>query len=402
MPSYLYKAKDASAQTISGRIAAQNQDEALEMVHSQGLVPIFIEEETARGVLVSEIRERRVKSKELYLFTKQLSGLIKSGVALLKGLEVIGAQTRNMYFARAISDIAVGVKTGRSFSACLGDYPAVFSPLYVAMIRVGEEMGHLREVLADLAVFQKRQEEMSSKVSGALVYPVVMLLVGGSTIFFILTFVMPKISAIFAGTGERLPWPTVTVMAVSHFLKLFWAPIVMAAAVAGVTFNRWRVTPQGKIVIGQWLLGVPFVRDLVLKADLARFARTMHLLLDSGLTLMRAIEVAAPTIDNPQLKADIFLCAERLSGGENLGGCLKRSALVPEVFVQILTVAEESGTLDDALKDIAESCEADVNEAVKTMTTLLEPFMILAVGLVVGFIVFAMLLPIFSMDIMAR
>ena len=402
MPSYIYKAKNTAAQTVAGRLNAQNQDEAIESIHQAGLVPVSVEEENSQGVLLSAVRETKIKSKELYLFTKQLAGLIKSGVALLKALEVIASQTKNQYFAKVLQDIVLDVKTGRSFSAALIDYPAVFSPLYVSMVQAGEEMGHLRAMLLDLAEFQKKQEEMSSKVAGALVYPVMMLGVGGATVFFILTFVMPKIAVIFAGTGERLPWPTIAVMAISHFLKLFWAPILLMIAVGWFTFNRWRTTPVGQIVIGGILLKMPLIKELVLKADLARFTRTMHLLLSSGLTLVRAIEVAAPTIHNPQLKAGILRCAEGLTAGENLGNCLKKSPLIPDMMTQVLTVAEESGSLNDALKDIAESYEGDVNEAVKAMTTLLEPMMILGVGLVVGFIVFAMLLPIFSMDIMAR
>lgn len=402
MSSYVYKAKNPAAQTVTGRIQASNQEEALETIYNQGLVPVSIEEETSQGRLVSQIRATKVKSKDLFLFTKQLSGLIKSGVALLKALEVICRHTRDPYLAKVLSDIASGVKAGRSFSGALGDYPMVFSPLYVNMVRVGEEMGHLREVLADLAEFQKRQEELSSKVRSALVYPMVMMGVGAVTVVFILTFVMPKISAIFTSTGQQLPWPTVFVMTISRFLQTSWLPIAVAAGAVTLVFGRWKASAAGQAVTGRILLSVPFVRDLILKADLARLCRTMYLLLDSGLTLVRSIDVAAPTVHNPQLRTDIFQCAEGLNAGENLGSCLKRSTLVPEVFVQVLTIAEESGALNDALKDIAESCEADVNEAVKTMTTLLEPLMILIVGLVVGFIVFAMLMPIFSMDLMAQ
>lgn len=402
MSSYLYKAKNTAAQTITGRINASNQDEALEAITQQGLVPVSIEEETAQGVLVSQIRERRVKSKEMYLFTKQLASLIKSGVTLLKTLELLSVQTRNPYFSKIVTDITFGVKTGRSLSSCLTDYPGVFSPMYVSMVRVGEELGQLRQVLNDIADFQKRQEEIASKVGGALVYPLVMLGVGAVTVVFILAFVMPKITVIFSGSGQALPWPTVVVMSVSHFLKAYWM-IFAAAAAAGIfAFNRWRVSAAGKIAMGALGLKLPIVRDLVLKTDLARFSRSMHLLLDSGLPLVRAIEVAAPTMHNPQLKADIFACAEGLSAGDSLGICLQRAVYIPPLFVQILSVAEESGALTDALKDIAESCETDVNETIKVLMTLLEPAMILGVGLVVGFIVFAMLLPIFAMDIMAR
>jgi general secretion pathway protein F len=229
-----------------------------------------------------------------------------------------------------------------------------------------------------------------------------MLAVGAATVVFILTFVMPKIATIFAGTTEHLPLPTQIVMSVSAFLKIFWLPLFGAVALMAIMLKRWGQTPQGRIKVGQALLGLPLIRELIIKADLARFARTLNLLLQSGLPLVRAIEVAAGTIDSPQIRVDMFVCAEGLTAGENLGNCLKRSVYFPELFVQALAVAEEGGELSSALADIAESCEAEVNEAVKVVTTLLEPAMILAVGSIVGFIIFAMLLPIFSMDIMAR
>lgn len=402
MLSFVYKAKDASAKSITGRISANNQDEALDELNRQGLVPVSIEEEAAAGVLVKNIRERRVRHKELLLFTKQLAGLIRSGVVLLKALEVIAAQTTNIYFAKMINDIAMGVKTGRSFSACLSDYPTVFSSLYVSMIKAGEEMGHLREVLSDIADFLKRQDEMALKVRSALVYPCVMLVVGMVTVFVILTFVLPKIAVIFTGTGEQMPWPTRVVMAASHYLRIFSIPIIAVAAGGFVLFNRWRKSPGGKITLGFFGLGIPFIKDLLLKTDMARFARTLYLLLDSSLPLTRSIEVATATINNPQLRADVYLCAQGLTAGENLGACLKRSVFMPVIFVQMLSIAEESGELNDALKDIADSCETEVNESLKTMASLIEPLMILAVGLIVGFIVFAMLMPIFSMDVLAR
>ena len=402
MLSFVYKAKDTAARSVTGRISANNQDEALELLNRQGLVPVSIEEETTAGVLVKNIRERRVRSKELFIFTKQLAGLIKSGVTLLKALEVIAAQTSNAYFSKIINEIALGVRTGRSFSVCLGDYPAIFSPLYISMIRAGEEMGHLREVLSDISDFLRRQDEMSLKIRSALIYPCVMLAVGMATVFIILTFVLPKIAVIFSGTGEQMPWPTRIVMWASHYLRLFSIPVILMAGGCVIFVNRWRKSSNGRITIGFWGLGTPILKDLILKADMARFSRTMYLLLDSGLTLSRSIEVATATINNPQLRADVFLCAQGLSAGENFGSCLKRSVFIPVLFVQMLSIAEESGELTDALKDIADSCEMEVNETLKSMTSLLEPLMILAVGLVVGFIVFAMLMPIFSMDILAQ
>ncbi|MDE1920649.1 MAG: type II secretion system F family protein [Candidatus Omnitrophica bacterium] len=402
MPSYIYKAKKDAVNLISGQISAQNQDDALEFINQLGLIPVSIEESNAEGVLFRDIRAVRIKGRELYLFSKQLASLLKSGLTLLKALEVLSGQTKNAYFSRVISEIAIGVKSGRSFSTSLSDYPAIFMPLFVAMVSAGEEMGKLQQMLNSVADFLRAQEEFSTKVRNACVYPAFMLVIGISTVIFILTFVMPKLSVIFAQAGQVLPWPTRVVMSISHFLKLYGLWAAAGAAIGLAAFRRWSQTPGGAIVIGQFLLNLPFIREFVLKVDLARFTRTLSLLLESGLTIIRSIEMAIPTMHNPQLKADLRLSIQSLTGGENLGQCLGTSGLIPPIMVQLITVGEESGSLQESLKDIAETYESDINETTKMITTVLEPVMIVVVGGVVGFIVFAMLLPIFSMDIMAQ
>jgi type II secretory pathway component PulF len=402
MPSYFYKAKKDAANAISGQINAQNQEDALDIIHQLGLIPVSIEESTSDGVLLSDIREVKIKAKELYLFSKQLAHLLKSGLTLLRALEVLAEQTKSMYFAKVLDEVSIGVKSGRSFSACLADYPAVFSPLFVAMVRAGEEMGKLQQMLSNVADYLYAQQQFSSKVRSALVYPVFMLVIGVLTVIFILTFVMPKMSVIFKDAGQNLPLPTIIVMNISHFFRAYGIGVVVFGAIAFMIFNRWRTTTQGSIIVGQFLLGLPFVRDFVLKVDLARFTRTMSLLLQSGLTIIRSIEMAVPTMHNPQLKMDLLLCIQNLAGGENLGSCLAKSRLIPPLTAQLITVGEESGSLQESLKDIAESYEADINETTRMITTVLEPVLILTVGAVVGLIVFAMLLPIFSMDLMAR
>ncbi len=402
MPSYIYKAKKDAVNSITGQISAQNEEDALEIINQLGLIPVSIEESNAEGVLFSNIREVKIKDKELYLFSKQLANLLKSGVTLLKALEVLSEQTKSVYFARVLGDVSIGVKSGRSFSACLADYPAIFIPLFVAMVRAGEEMGKLRQMLNSVADFLKAQEEFASKVRSACVYPAFMMIIGISTVIFILTFVMPKMSVIFTEAGQVLPWPTRVVMGTSHFFQAYGFGTIIVGAIGLLMFNRWRATSRGTILIGQILLNLPYVRAFVLRVDLARFTKTMSLLLESGLTIIRSIEIAIPTMHNPQLKMDLLVCVQGLTAGENLGQCLSRSNLIPPMMVQVITVGEESGSLQESLKDIAESYEADISETTKLITTVLEPIMILAVGGVVGFIVFAMLLPIFSMDIMAH
>lgn len=402
MPSYIYKAKKDASNTINGQINAQNQEDALEAIHQLGLIPVSIQESNAEGVLFSDIREIKIKPKELYLFSKQLANLLKSSVSLLKALEVLSGETKNIYLSRVIGEISIGVKSGRSFSACLCDYPAVFSPLFVAMVRAGEEMGNLRQMLGNVADFLKAQEEFASKVHSAMVYPVFMLTVGVLTVIFILTFVMPKMTIIFMDAGQNLPLPTKVVMSISHFLKAFGIQAIFLGTIGFLMFNRWRRTTGGSFLVGQFLLNLPGVRLWIVKVDLARFTRTMYLLLDSGLSIIRSIEMAIPTVHNPQLKIDLTSCVQSLTAGENLGQSLARCPLIPPMMTQLITVGEESGSLQESLKDIAESYEADINETTKLITTVLEPLMILAVGAVVGLIVFAMLLPIFSMDLLAH
>jgi type II secretory pathway component PulF len=402
MPSYLYKAKKDAANAISGQIDARNEEDALEIIHQLGLIPVSIQESNAQGVLFSDIREVKVKGNELYLFSKQLANLLKSGLTLLKALEVLARQTKSVYFSKVLDDVSIGVKSGRSFSACLSDYPAIFSPLFVAMVRAGEEMGSLRQMLSSIADFLHAQEEFSSKVRSAMVYPVFMLGIGILTVIFILTFVMPKMSVIFTDAGQALPLPTKIVMGVSHFFKSYGIAVVLLGVLGILAFRRFQATPQGAILTGRFLLNLPCVRDLVLKVDLARFTRTMSLLSASGLTIMRSIEMAVPTVHNPQLKMDLLFSLKDLAAGESLGVCLAKSNLIPPMMVQLITVGEESGNLQESLRDIAESYEADINETTKLITTVLEPVMILVVGAVVGLIVFAMLLPIFSMDLMAH
>jgi type II secretory pathway component PulF len=278
----------------------------------------------------------------------------------------------------------------------------VFSPLFVAMVSAGEEMGKLRQMIDSMADFLRAQEEFSSKVRSALVYPTFMLTVGIMTVMFILTFVMPKMAVIFKDAGQALPLPTVIVMSVSGFFRHYGMEMAVVLAIAILAFQRFKDTTRGSIIIGQFLISLPLVRDFVLRVDLARFTRTMSLLLESGLTIIRSIELAIPTVRNPQLKIDLLMCIQSLTGGENLGAALNRSRLVPPLTAQLITVGEESGSLQTSLKDIAETYEAEIDETTRLITTVLEPVLILGVGAVVGLIVFAMLLPIFSMDLMAR
>ncbi len=402
MSTFFYKAKKDASNTVTGKINANHVEEAIERIYQLGLVPVSVQLATEQGALVSDIKVVSVKIKEVAIFSRQLSGLLKSGVPLLRSLEILSVQTKHRYLSNVINEIGIGIKSGRNFSACLNDYPVVFTSLYVAMIKAGEEMGQLRQMLLSMSEFLRKQEEFMVKVRHALVYPAVMLLVGLGTVIFILTFVMPKVTVIFINTKQHLPWPTQVVMALSHFLRYAGIPILFIISVLTFMFNKWQNTAQGKFTIGKMVLAIPVLRDFILKADLALFTRTLQLLLESRLPIIRAIETAVPMVSQPLLRAQLLMCAEQIKGGESLGNALSVATLIEPMMVQQITVAEESGNLPEALGDLAQGYENDVDAMTKTVTALIEPLMIVGVGAIVGFMVFAMLMPIFSMDILAH
>ncbi len=397
MPTFVYRAKKSSAETVSGQINAQTKDEAVDLISQLGFLPISVEPQVVKVVEVG-----RIKSKEIYIFSKQLANLMKSGVSLLRALKIVEEQTSNVYFKHVIASIADNVKNGRALSESLALYPKVFSPLFVTMIHAGEESGNLYEILMSIAAHQQRQEEIKSKVKTAMVYPCLMAGVGLATIFFILCFVLPKMAGLFSSLGNNLPLPTMILLSLSKFFNKAWIFILLAIAFASIAIYRWMGSAKGKLVFSEFILRLPLFGDVLLKTELARFASTLSLLIKSGVSIVRALQIAIPVLNNQLIREQLWRCKDLLVAGRSFAEGIAQVKQMPPMMGQMINVGEESGNLVDVLKEVGESYEQEVNEKVKIMTTLLEPIMILAVGLVVGFMVFAMLLPIFQIDVLAK
>jgi type II secretory pathway component PulF len=271
----------------------------------------------------------------------------------------------------------------------------------VALVRAGEESGRIKELLASLTVYHRKQDEISQKIRGALTYPAFMLVVGVGTVLFILSFVMPKISVLFDGMHTVLPWPTRMIMGLSHGLRVAWPLLAVAVFLAALVSRFIAQAPALRRRVKSFFMDLPVIKGLAVKADMERFSRTLGLLLESGIPILKALEIAVPTLDYEPLRAELAVCQERVAGGASFGECLRESVNVPDIVAQLIVVGEESGALPGALRDIADTYEQEIGEATKAATTLLEPLLILIVGLVVGFIVFAMLMPVFQMDMFA-
>ena len=415
MPTYHYKAKKGT-EAVEGRIEADSEKAAVEKLSLSGHLPLRVEledgsQETSGNGLkpfpanpakIPVKSKGRVQSKEITLFSRQLASLLKSGVPILKALDIILEQSENPYLKYVLGNIHREIKEGSTFSSAFQNYPKIFPAIYIAIIRSGEDSGSLPDALLRISDYRAKQEEIVSRVRMALAYPVLMAVVGAGTIIFMLTFVMPRLLRLFSNMGQRLPLPTRVLMALSSGLRQWWWLIILVL-VGVVLFVRSRLkTEQGRMFWSALELKLPLFGRFILKAELSRFSRTLELLIKNGISILRAIDVAIPVLNNEIIKKQLKESYKDLEQGGSFGRSLKKSKLFPPFMSNLIIVGEESGRLEGALSEIASSYERDTDERIKTMANLLEPLLILGMGLVVGFIVMAMLLPIFEINVMTN
>jgi len=405
MPIYRYRAKKGPQEIIESKIQAQSEAEAIDKINQIGLIPIRIEEEhstTSAKTSYPNKPKGKVPSREVTIFSRELASLLKSGVPILAALNIISEQSESIHLKNTLRIIHDAVKDGSTFSAVLSMHPQIFSSLYVAMIRSGEDSGALAAVLLRIADYRSKQEEMLSRFRMALAYPVLMAIVGLGTVIFMLTFVMPRLMKIFINLGQDLPLPTKILIFTSNGLRQWGFWIILILALIILIFRRQMRTKTGRISLSLLKLHLPLYGKFTLKAELARFSRTLELLIKNGIPILQAMDIATPVLENEIIKNQLSKSYKELEQGGSLGRSLRNSRLFPLFMTNLIIVGEESGKLDEALSEIASSYERDTDESMRIMASLLEPLMILAMGLIVGFIVVAMLLPIFQINVMAH
>ncbi|MCD4779202.1 MAG: type II secretion system F family protein [Candidatus Omnitrophica bacterium] len=396
---YFYKAKKNTGETVTGEISAQSHDEAVELIHQLGLVPVHIVPNEA----LTEIKDKkqRISSKELYVFTRQLSNLLKAGISLMRALQIIADQNDDNSLKWMLQDIIKNIKNGLSFSECLTHYPNIFSSLYIALVHAGEESGNLKEVSQNIAQYLKKQLEVISKVKTAFAYPTLMAVVGAATVYFVLTFVLPRMIGVFESVGQTLPFPTLILVNVSRFLSNIYVFISVFVFFLFITIKQWQSYRQNKYVWLSRLIPLPMVRSLLLKIDLARFARTLMLLMRGGISLTDSLQMAAGVLHHTKIKQKLIIVKEELVAGGSLGVNIKKVKEIPKMMGHLIAIGEESGNLNEVLGEIADIYEQETDDSIKTVTSLLEPLLILVIASFLGFIIFAMLLPIFQMDLLS-
>jgi general secretion pathway protein F len=408
MPVYEYTALNTKGKTVSGIIDAESAQSARQKLRGAKIYPVSIKEthktslEKSSWIAGFSRSFIRVKPSEISMMTRQLATLVGAGFPLVSALDTLIPHTKSQGFKRVLAQIKDAIVEGNSFAAALSGYSGIFSPVYINMVRAGETSGTLEIVLDRLADITEKQQALNSRIKSALAYPVLMALIGMLVLFFLLTFIVPSIASIFSDMGKALPAPTQILIGVSNFFTSFWWIIGILAAGALVSLLQIKKTEKGRYHWDRTLLGMPGIGILIKKLAVARFARTMGSLLENGVTMLSALDIVQNIVGNVLLSRAISQAADDVGKGQGLGASLATTALFPGLSIQMILVGEQSGELEGMLNKIADVYENEVETTVMSLTSLLEPLMILVMAVIVGFIVLSICLPIFEMNELIR
>jgi len=405
MPTYIYKAKKGPTDIVEGRLEADSQDHAIDQLSQKGLLTVSITSQQDAGkekqsVGFLNFNSGRIRSQDIDVFTRQLASLIRSGVPLLRALSLISRQTENNALRDVAGMLEKQVRDGKTFSGAIAEHPSVFNSLYLNMVRAGEKSGTLGDVLLGLAEYRQKEQDIKQKVVAALAYPLLMIGVGIATIFIMLTFFLPKFIVLFEDMKQTLPLATRILIGISKFMAVNWYWFILVAIITFLLLGRTKEGSKNKFLLDFIKLRLPFVKIFIKNTEVARFTRTLSLLIKSGIPVCDGLDFATEVLDNDSLKKSLREARlDIINQGSSLSASLKNIDVFPAFALNMIAVGEESGRLEWSLKDISDVYEREVEQGIKIATTLLEPVLILFVGAFVGFIVFAMLLPVFNMSL---
>lgn len=409
MQLYVFQAKQGPDGVIDVEVAAETKEEAVQKVEAMGLVPIRMTEKAVAQsqAAVHERRSlfgwKRSAGRNLTVFTWQFASLLRAGVPVLKALTLLAQQTPDQSWRDMVSALEHEIRSGKMLSDALRSYPQYFDVLYLGLVKAGEKSGTLDQVLQELADHLQKQQALRQQIKAALAYPSLMLVFGLGTVFVMLAFFLPRLTGIFADMGESLPLPTRMLLAGSNFMARYWPWFLAFAAMSALLFARLKQGSKRKYLMDRLKLRVHFVRHLVSQAEILRFSRTLALVLANGIPAFQGFELARETVDNEAFRDTLQRAGARIiNDGATLSASLAETGSFPPLALSMLVVGETSGRLEQALLELANSCEREINQNVRVIMSLLEPLLILLIGGVVGFIVFAVLLPIFNIGAMVK
>ena len=408
MSVFEYVALDEKGRQRKGFVDAPGIAAARQKLREENVYPVEINQAADRketalaGVFKINIWER-VSAKDASMFTRQLSTLLGAGMPLVPSLSILIKQANNPLLKKSLAQIREQVNEGKSLTESMSNFPQIFQPFYLNMVRAGEASGTINLVLERLADFSENQQALMGKIKSAMYYPIAVLFVGSAVIFLLMTFLVPKITGIFADMHQTLPLVTIILIAISNFLKSFWWLILILLAVAVAAFKYMTTgTEGGKRQWDNAKLKIPVWGQINRKIAIARFSRTLATLLQSGVPLLAAMEIVRNVVNNIIIGEAIRKAGKDVEEGKGLSGPLAQSGIFPPLVTEMIAVGEQSGTLESMLNRIATAYETEAQANIMVMTSLLEPLMIVVMAILVAFIVVSILLPIFEMSQLVR
>ncbi len=407
MPVYEYTALDLKGKTVSGIIDAESYPAAKQKLRTSRIFPVSIKE-TRKTAAKKESRFseitifQRVRPADVAIITRQMATLLGAGFALVPALDTLLPNTKAPGLKKTLAHIKDSIVEGNSFASALSQYPNVFTPVYINMVSAGESSGTLEIVLNRLAEISEKQQALKSRIRAALAYPILMTFIGVVVLILLLTFIVPSISSIFVDMDRVLPTPTRVLIGVSGILQSYWWALLLVLLGLIITFNSVRKTEKGRFFLHKTLLRLPGIGNLAKKIAVARFSRTLGSLLANGVTMLSALEIVKNIVGNVLLSEAVDRAAKEVGKGKALGAALSEGEIFPPLSIQMVMVGEQSGELEMMLEKIADVYEGEVESTVMSFTSLLEPLMILFMGVVIGFIVLSITLPIFEMNQLIR
>jgi type IV pilus assembly protein PilC len=392
MPTFTYTARALNGDLKSATIDAPSRDDVIAQLKRQRLNVVKIDEATSK-----KKKGGKITMRDIVIFTRQFSTMINAGLPLVQALDILAGQSESPALRDVTKAVVFDVESGNTVADALRKHPKAFTDLYVNMVAAGEAGGILDTILMRLAVFMEKNDALVRKVKGAMIYPGVIMSVAAIAITVLLIFVIPTFERMFASVNMALPLPTRIVIGASRFLQGYWWAVIAVVVGLAVSLKKYYATSDGKLKIDRLMLQMPVLGDVLRKSAVSRFTRTLGTLISSGVSILEGLEITAKTAGNRVIQDAIMESRASIAGGETISAPLKKSQVFPPMVISMIAVGEQTGGLDEMLTKIADFYDEEVDAAVSNLLAMMEPLMIVFLGVVVGGMVVAMYLPIFDM-----
>ncbi len=391
-----YRAVTQEGQVVRGLIEAKDKKEAGSYLRKHQLLPIVISAETKFSISRLLYLFRQPSGNDVIFFTRQLSSMLMSGFTLMQALNVLKNQIKNPVMEGVLAGIIAKVEDGGSFSSALEKYPRLFSPIYIALMRAAEASGLLDKVLLRLSDNLEKQAKLRSTIKGALVYPAIVIFLMVVVVMIMMVVAIPQLSSFYKSMGVKLPLSTQIIMGVSNLIINFWWLLIVGFFIVVYIFRKWYAREAGRQAVDFIILRLPLVGKLVSESLMVEFSRTLGLLVGTGSLVVDSLLKSADVVDNVIYRREIVLVAKRVEKGISIGDAMETSSIFPPILVQMVKIGEQTGKLDESLIRVGEYFEREVEQTVKALTTAIEPLLMVILGLGVGFLIFAVITPIYK------